>query len=210
MLATFLQLPADALCVLSPSAPPAATPPERPAGRPPRPTTRRAPQAKGDPRFRAALAAAQAAFAADAGAGAGEDNGSAAATWEGLEDEEYVLDEADGPDGLEDDGEAYGMSHADEDDDRERVLLVGMALKSAQQRAAAAAHRRLRDAGGGGWYAAGGGDAGGDGDGEGVWRDAYNYTVEESLAELGRLAETAGLKVGGGDAPAGGKLRGSC
>jgi hypothetical protein len=44
----------------------------------------------------------------------------------------------------------------------------------------------------------GGGNQGGGGASGGAWGGGAGYTIEESLAELGRLAETAGLKVGAG------------
>lgn len=72
-------------------------------------------------------------------------------------------------------------------------MLVGVTLKKEQQAAAAAASRRRRGGG-----ARAGAAEGEEGDGGGVWRDAAIYSIEESLAELGRLAETAGLKVRAG------------
>jgi hypothetical protein len=112
-----------------------------------------------DPRFRAALLAAQQAFA-------GAEGRAAARGWEDPEDD---------PEGAE--GAAFseyeqaGSLDVDlggDEDELERVLLVGVTLKS----------------GGGGGGSGGGG-----------WADGAGYTIEESLGELGRLAETAGLKV---------------
>ncbi|KAI8462495.1 MAG: hypothetical protein J3K34DRAFT_527703 [Monoraphidium minutum] len=165
---------------------------------------RRFVQAEDDPRFRAALAAAQAAFNADAAAAAGAAAAPAAAGWEGPDDEEddeFDFDASEGPGGLGSFG-ADEVEGSEDDDGLERVLLVGMELKSQQQAAAASAARRrrgggsawARDADGGAGGAEGGGGGGRKG---GVWRDAAGYTAEESLAELGRLADTAGLKVVG-------------
>jgi hypothetical protein len=70
--------------------------------------------------------------------------------------------------------------------DRERVYLVGVSYKnwsSPQEQAAAAAVARARAAGGAAAAAA---------------RRAQQFDVHSSLEELGRLADTAGLKVGRG------------
>jgi hypothetical protein len=71
--------------------------------------------------------------------------------------------------------------------DRERVYLVGVSYKnwsSPQEQAAAAAVARARATGGAQAAAA---------------RRAQQFDVHSSLEELGRLADTAGLKVGLGE-----------
>ncbi|GBF93383.1 hypothetical protein Rsub_06421 [Raphidocelis subcapitata] len=162
-----------------------------------------------DPRFRAALAAAQAAFAgaapdgevgwgADAAAGGGGAGG--AGDWgagEGLGSTFRLPEGAEGPDGPEEEGE----------EELERVLLVGVALKGSAAAAGAG--------GGGGGGAAGprrprrgtgyalepgpaAAEAAAAAAAAGGWaRLGSGYSIDESLAELGRLAETAGLKVVG-------------
>jgi hypothetical protein len=132
-----------------------------------------------DPRLRAALLAAQQAFAS-ANARQAPDG------WEDPEDQDPDLAEAEGAPGAL--GSLSDLDYEDPDQDLERVMLVGVSLKSAAPAAAAAARRRRGDRAGSHDEADGG--AGGGREGGSV------YSIEESLDELGRLAETAGLKVG--------------
>jgi len=130
-----------------------------------------------DPRLRAALLAAQQAFSST-------EARQNADGWEGGpddqdEDQDLLMEDEETP---QINPYAAGFEGADDGDDEvERVLLVGVGLKSSQQMTTAAAARR-RQRGWEGEGAATGGREGG-------------YTIEESLEELGRLAETAGLKV---------------
>lgn len=119
-----------------------------------------------------------------------------AAGWEEPEDDVeaigYSSDGPRGPGSFTEDGWEDNLSNDDITDGSERVLLVGVTLKGQQLQQAAAARRRARGGGGGrGAWGAEGEEAEGGGWGEG----SAAYTIEESLAELGRLAETAGLKV---------------